>query len=110
MYKRPRMRGYTPKAGTLDYEADVKYLVRREVFNRDDFTCQDCNRKFTHPDPYTGRLGIDGLTLGHIIPRALGGQFMAANLAAQCDLCNHKLGNNIWAKQLRRVLTNYTLR
>lgn len=89
---------------------DWKYLIRRQVFVRDGFTCQDCNKKFEAPEKYTGRLGIEGLTLGHIIPRCLKGHFSPENLRAQCDKCNDKLGNRIWAKELRKALTNYVLK
>lgn len=92
--------------------ADRKYFIRRYVYIRDDFTCQDCEKRFPPADPenYTGRTGIDGLTLGHIIPRSLRGHFAPDNLRAQCEECNTKLGNQIWVKELRRALTHYTLK
>lgn len=89
---------------------DWKYLIRRQVFTRDGFKCQDCGKEFEAPEHYTGRLGIVGLTLGHIIPRCLGGHFTPENLGAQCEKCNDKLGNQIWAKLLRMRLTNYVLK
>jgi 5-methylcytosine-specific restriction endonuclease McrA len=78
------------------------------VYVRDNFTCQDCERKFSEEPNYRGAK-IEGLTLGHVIPRCLGGLFTPENLRAQCYDCNQKLGNKIWAKELRRALTNYVL-
>lgn len=89
---------------------DWKYLIRRQVFIRDEFTCQDCGKQFEAPEEYTGRTGIVGLTLGHIIPRCLKGHFSPDNLRAQCEDCNQKLGNNIWVKELRKALTHYVLK
>lgn len=89
---------------------DYKMSVRRQVFLRDEFTCQDCGKKFEQPKTYSGRYGIKGLTLGHIIPRCLRGHFTPDNLSAQCEECNDKLGNQIWQKMLRVRLTNYNLK
>ncbi|MGE3798003.1 MAG: HNH endonuclease [Thermomicrobiales bacterium] len=59
--------------------AKVK-LTRREVFIRDNFTCQYCGRR-SHD-----------LTLDHIIPRSRGGKHIWENLAAACKPCNHRKG------------------
>jgi 5-methylcytosine-specific restriction endonuclease McrA len=55
-------------------------LTRREIFIRDDFTCQYC--------------GIRGgdLTIDHITPRSRGGQHTWENLVSACRPCNHRKG------------------
>jgi 5-methylcytosine-specific restriction endonuclease McrA len=53
-------------------------LNRREVFQRDGFTCQYC-----------GRVGRD-LTLDHVVPRHRGGKHTWENLVSACKTCNHR--------------------
>lgn len=55
-------------------------LTRREVFRRDNYTCQYCGR---HDVP---------LTIDHVIPRHLGGEHSWTNVVAACPLCNHRKG------------------
>ena len=55
-------------------------LTRREVFIRDNYTCQYC-----------GRFGSD-LTIDHIVPRSKGGQHTWDNLVSACKTCNHRKG------------------
>ena len=55
-------------------------LSRREVFARDNHTCQYCGRQ-THD-----------LTLDHIVPRHRGGAHSWENLVAACKPCNHRKG------------------
>jgi 5-methylcytosine-specific restriction endonuclease McrA len=55
-------------------------LTRREVFRRDNYTCQYCGK-------HTLTLTID-----HIIPRHLGGQQRWTNVVAACPMCNHRKG------------------
>jgi 5-methylcytosine-specific restriction endonuclease McrA len=55
-------------------------LTRREVFRRDDYTCQYCGRHA--PD----------LTVDHILPKHLGGQHIWTNVVAACAYCNHRKG------------------
>jgi 5-methylcytosine-specific restriction endonuclease McrA len=55
-------------------------LTRREVFRRDNYTCQYCGR---HDTP---------LTVDHILPKHLGGQHIWTNVAAACPSCNHRKG------------------
>ncbi|MBI3150748.1 MAG: HNH endonuclease [Chloroflexi bacterium] len=55
-------------------------LTRREIFRRDNYTCQYCGRR-------------DGsLTVDHVIPRHMGGQHIWTNLVAACPGCNHRKG------------------
>ncbi len=55
-------------------------LTRREVFRRDNFTCQYCGRHNTD------------LTLDHVLPRHLGGEHTWTNIVAACPACNHHKG------------------
>jgi len=55
-------------------------LTRREIFRRDNYTCQYCGRR-------EGTLTID-----HVIPRHMGGQHTWTNLVAACPSCNHRKG------------------
>lgn len=53
-------------------------LSRKEVFNRDQWTCQYC-----------GNAGRD-LTLDHVVPRHRGGPHTWENLVSACKPCNHR--------------------
>jgi 5-methylcytosine-specific restriction endonuclease McrA len=55
-------------------------LSKREVFRRDEFTCQYCGRQTPH------------LTIDHVIPRHKGGSHSWANLVAACPPCNRRKG------------------
>jgi 5-methylcytosine-specific restriction endonuclease McrA len=55
-------------------------LTRREVFIRDNYTCQYCGRQ-------SGDLTID-----HIVPRSRGGPHTWENLVSACKTCNHRKG------------------
>lgn len=55
-------------------------LTRREVFIRDNYTCQYC-----------GRTSGD-LTIDHVIPRSRGGPHTWDNLVSACKPCNHRKG------------------
>lgn len=53
-------------------------LSRREIFNRDRYTCQYCGRQ------------TRDLTLDHVLPRHRGGRHDWENLASACKTCNHR--------------------
>jgi 5-methylcytosine-specific restriction endonuclease McrA len=55
-------------------------LTRREVFRRDNYTCQYCGRK------------VPNLTIDHIMPRHLGGMHIWTNVVTACAACNHLKG------------------
>src|ERR671936_647207 len=54
-------------------------LSRREVFNRDRYTCQYC-----------GHHGQRDLTLDHVLPRHRGGRHTWDNLVTACKACKHR--------------------
>jgi 5-methylcytosine-specific restriction endonuclease McrA len=55
-------------------------LSRREVFRRDNYTCQYCGRK------------VSNLTIDHVVPRHLGGKHVWTNVVTACATCNHQKG------------------
>lgn len=60
-------------------------LTRREIFIRDNFTCQYCGRQ-THD-----------LTIDHVVPRSRGGPHTWENLVSACRACNHRKGGKLLA-------------
>ncbi|MCL5610974.1 MAG: HNH endonuclease [Chloroflexi bacterium] len=57
-------------------------LTRREVFRRDNYTCQYCGRRDR------------GLTVDHVQPKHQGGQHIWTNVVAACPPCNHRKGGH----------------
>jgi len=55
-------------------------LTRKEIFRRDNYTCQYCGRQMIN------------LTIDHVIPRRLGGKTDWDNIVAACPRCNHIKG------------------
>ena len=55
-------------------------LTRQEVFARDGFTCQYCERETRE------------LTLDHVVPRSQGGGHSWENVVSACRLCNRRKG------------------
>lgn len=53
-------------------------MTRKEVFQRDRYTCQYCGRQ------------TRDLTLDHVIPRHRGGLHAWENLVSACKVCNHR--------------------
>jgi 5-methylcytosine-specific restriction endonuclease McrA len=74
-----------PTVIRLRYYVRVPYkeipLTRRNIFERDNHTCQYCD--------YRG----DNLTLDHVSPRSRGGPDSWENLVAACVRCNVKKGS-----------------
>lgn len=58
----------------------VVRLTKREVFRRDDYTCQYCGQHTTRP------------TIDHVVPKHLGGTHSWNNLVTACPSCNHRKG------------------
>jgi 5-methylcytosine-specific restriction endonuclease McrA len=55
-------------------------LTRREIFLRDQHTCQYCG------------MATRDLTLDHVIPRHRGGAHVWENVVSACRNCNHRKG------------------
>ena len=55
-------------------------LTRKEIFRRDNYTCQYCGRQ------------LNNLTIDHVNPRRLGGKTDWDNVVAACPRCNHLKG------------------
>ncbi len=55
-------------------------LTRKEIFIRDDYTCQYCGLRGTK------------LTIDHVVPRSRGGLHMWDNVVTACQPCNHRKG------------------
>jgi 5-methylcytosine-specific restriction endonuclease McrA len=53
-------------------------LSRREVFLRDNYTCQYCGRQTRE------------LTIDHVVPRHLGGEHVWDNVVSACKACNQR--------------------
>ncbi|EPS70284.1 hypothetical protein M569_04476, partial [Genlisea aurea] len=56
-----------------------KSLSRKNIFHRDNFTCQYCSSR-------------EDLTIDHVLPIARGGKWTWENLVAACAKCNSKKG------------------
>ncbi len=67
-------------------------LTRREVFRRDNYTCQYCGK-------HTGDLTID-----HVIPRHMNGKHTWSNVVAACPSCNHRKGGRTLAEANMHLL------
>jgi 5-methylcytosine-specific restriction endonuclease McrA len=61
-------------------------LTRREVFRRDNFTCQYCGKRASN------------LTIDHVTPRHLGGRHTWDNVVTACSYCNHRKGGRTLAE------------
>ena len=55
---------------------------RRNVFLRDDYSCQYCGRRHS----------TSGLSLDHVVPRSRGGETSWANIVTACLKCNVRKG------------------
>jgi 5-methylcytosine-specific restriction endonuclease McrA len=71
-------------------------LSRREIFIRDSYTCQYCDRQMTD------------LTIDHVIPRSRGGQHVWDNVVSACRQCNHRKGGKSIA-EARMALRKHLL-
>ncbi len=59
-------------------------LTKRELFRRDNFTCQYCGQR------------VPRLTIDHVVPRHRGGEHIWLNLVTACPACNlHKGGRTL---------------
>ncbi len=55
-------------------------LTKREILRRDNYTCQYCGQRENF------------LTIDHVTPRHMGGQYSWDNLVTACPHCNHRKG------------------
>lgn len=62
--------------------ATILRLSRRNVYLRDDYTCQYCG----------DQPGVEQLNLDHVVPRSRGGDASWDNLVTSCKSCNLKKG------------------
>jgi len=65
------------------YPATEARLTRQNVFERDNFTCQYCGRRFDRRF----------LNIDHVIPRDRGGRTTWSNVVCSCRECNRRKGN-----------------
>ena len=72
------MSRYHQQKGTVNF-------TRRNIFLRDRFHCQYCQRHFS----------ADHLTIDHVIPKSRGGGMRWKNVVAACHKCNLSKGTNI---------------
>lgn len=79
---------------------------RREVYERDDHTCQNCGRSIRN------RSGLE-LHAHHIVPISKGGSHAKTNLSTMCSECHDAIHNDQQAPTAKRThqsadrLTNY---
>lgn len=69
----------------------TRRLSRREVFWRDQFTCQYCGKQTRE------------LTLDHVVPRVLNGPHTWENVVAACVPCNHRKAGRTPAQARMRL-------
>jgi len=67
-------------------------LNKREIFRRDNYTCQYCGKVTTH------------LTVDHVIPRHRGGKYCWENLVSACPACNLRKGGKTLEEAHMRLL------
>ena len=73
-----------------------KKLTRREVFQRDKYTCQYCGKE------------VKELTLDHVVPRHRGGRHIWDNVVSACSKCNnHKAGRTPQEAGMRLIHQPY---
>ena len=61
----------------------VAKLTRKELFLRDNYTCQYCGKQ------------SKDLTIDHVVPRHRGGPHRWENLVSACKACNHRKGGKL---------------
>lgn len=67
-------------------------LTRREVFIRDNYTCQYCGVR------------TRDLTIDHVVPKSRNGGHTWENLVSACKSCNHRKGGKTLAEARMRLL------
>jgi 5-methylcytosine-specific restriction endonuclease McrA len=91
--QKERVTQMSQKVVTANKQKDhVPAAVRREVYERDGFTCVYCQwnpSKKAGVGPYIGAK----LSVHHVQPESRGGATNAENLVTCCTVCNQKLSN-----------------
>jgi len=83
-----------------DYPSDWN-LRRKQIYNRDDFTCQNCGAA-------GGPQGDSELHAHHIVPKSRGGTHDASNLISLCKGCHNAVhSNSKRAPTMELQSTNY---
>lgn len=65
---------------------DDWHARRRQVYQRDEWTCQNCGRQ-------GGPFGDVELHCHHVVPKARGGSHRVSNLVTLCDDCHRAVHN-----------------
>jgi len=89
---------YKPPAvvALKEYVKTPKRVVfsRMNIFLRDNFTCQYCNKKFSSST----------LTFDHVVPRAKGGKTSFTNIVSACVTCNARKGSSTFMKPIKEPI------
>ncbi|MEI6232471.1 MAG: HNH endonuclease [Planctomycetota bacterium] len=75
------------------FSKEVRFS-RRNIFERDENSCQYCARKMDRTD----------LTLDHVVPRSRGGTSTWTNIVLACVKCNMKKGDRLLTEINMRLL------
>ena len=70
--------------------------TRKNIFRRDQYTCQYCSRKIEGPEA----------TVDHVLPRSRGGKHRWDNVVACCLSCNRKKGDKTPPEAKMNLLCN----
>lgn len=79
-------------------KAGVRQPVRREIFRRDGYRCNECGLEGREERFPCGEYGyptdLEGvyLSIDHLVPRSKGGTSDPSNLRVLCTTCNTKKG------------------
>ncbi|HYG78369.1 MAG TPA: HNH endonuclease [Planctomycetota bacterium] len=75
------------------FSKEVRFS-RRNIFERDENTCQYCKKKFDRSE----------LTLDHVIPRSRGGTSTWQNIVLACIKCNMRKGDRLLSEINMKLL------
>tara|TARA_Y100000034_G_C6768887_1_gene342921 strand:- start:102 stop:623 length:522 start_codon:yes stop_codon:yes gene_type:complete len=70
----------------MPYSEDSMSPTRKNIFKRDNHTCQYCGYQSNN---------LKKLTIDHVHPRSMGGGTQWTNLVTACSTCNTKKGNKL---------------